>query len=111
MYRLSADERYLSLLEDDNWWEPGFLQRMVAEMDARPELTVAWANMRKWEELVDGSWKSTGCTTWDEGDGDISPMHWPHLRHVRGALHSQGAMLLRRDAAPHIRSPTRRHRR
>src|SRR5262245_17316131 len=41
LYRPTA-EPFSSLLEDDNWWEADFLDTMVREMRARPDVTVAW---------------------------------------------------------------------
>ena len=36
----NAAEPYLSLLEDDNWWEPDFLQEMVSTLDGLPNVDV-----------------------------------------------------------------------
>jgi len=65
MYQGGRKERYLSLLEDDNWWGPDFLSTMVREMDARSEVQVGWANMRIWQELTDGTWVDTKTHFWD----------------------------------------------
>src|SRR5262249_42277048 len=32
------EEPYFSILEDDNWWEPSFLQTMIGELKAYPQV-------------------------------------------------------------------------
>jgi glycosyltransferase involved in cell wall biosynthesis len=89
-------ETYFSILEDDNWWEPEFLQRMVAALEAQTTIQLAWANMRRWIEEPDGSWTDTGIDVWDRPPGAAPELfYWPHPQHVLGALHSQGAILAR----------------
>jgi glycosyltransferase involved in cell wall biosynthesis len=100
MYRSGAKERYVSLLEDDNWWGPEFLEEMIRAMDARPEVQVGWSNMRIWQEKDDGSWRDTGRQFWEAPREDHTPllMYWPHPKHLEGKmLHSQGAMLVRNE--------------
>jgi glycosyltransferase involved in cell wall biosynthesis len=106
MYREGLDESYVSLLEDDNWWEPDFLRVMIREMGNRPGIQVGWANMRIWEEQPDGGWRDTGRRVWNHLDTE-EPMlfHWPNSRQVRGALHSQGAMLVRTDQITELQVP------
>jgi len=106
MYRDGLDESYVSLLEDDNWWEPDFLKVMVQEMDHRPEIQVGWANMRIWEEQLDGGWRDTGRRVWNHIDTE-EPMlfHWPDTLQIRGALHSHGAMLVRNDQITELQVP------
>lgn len=95
-FRGGVAERYVSILEDDNWWEPEFLRTMVAELDARPTVQMAWTNMRLWDELPDGSWVDTGQRVWpDEGPDGPTTFEWPDHRQICGALHSNGAMLVR----------------
>ncbi|HWA10698.1 MAG TPA: glycosyltransferase, partial [Opitutaceae bacterium] len=99
-------EEYQSLLEDDNWWEPIFLEKMIASLDAHPEVDLAWSNMRVWRELPGNQWKNTGDCVW-------SPEHWPRPRlfswpqllHVSDILYSNGAMLLRSPAAGRLIMP------
>lgn len=55
-----------SLLEDDNWWEPQFLQTMIAALEQRPAIDLACANERLWKEEGDGSWKNTSRTAWSD---------------------------------------------
>jgi glycosyltransferase involved in cell wall biosynthesis len=91
----SITEPFFSLLEDDNWWEPEFLQTMVSLMSLQPGLQIGWANMRCWNEEADGSWTDTGRNVWDVDWTEPRLMGWPDGRHMQGALHSQGAMLAR----------------
>jgi glycosyltransferase involved in cell wall biosynthesis len=88
-------EPFFALLEDDNWWEPEFLQTMLAAMSKHPSVQVSWANMRLWEECLDGSWHDTGRNVWDAGWQEPRLMHWANPRQMNGALHSNGAMLAR----------------
>jgi len=99
VYRPTA-EPFVSLLEDDNWWEPDFLEQMLAAMDLHPESDVAWSNMRIWQEEADGTWTDLGRTTWPSGDEE-SPrtFDWPDPRQVRASLHSNGALLIRSQDA------------
>jgi GT2 family glycosyltransferase len=102
-------ETYFSILEDDNWWEPEFLQRMVAALEAHRTIQLAWANMRRWIEQPDGSWTDTGIDVWDRPPGAVPELfYWPQPQQLMGALHSNGAMLAR-SAGFHI-TPCRRTR-
>jgi len=106
MYLGGGSDRYLSLLEDDNWWEPDFLAAMVSAMDAHPSIQVGWSNMRIWQELSDGSWKDTDRLVWNLFDYHLPRLiDWPHPRQPRGGIHSNGAMLIRADAAARFRIP------
>lgn len=91
----SVQEPFFSLLEDDNWWEPEFLETMISTMSAYPQVQVAWANMRLWQEQPDATWTDTGRNIWEVDWAEPHLMHWPHPRQMQGALHSNGAMLAR----------------
>src|SRR5690348_592267 len=56
-------EPFMSILEDDNWWEPDFLQEMIEVMDTQPEVSLAWANMKVWRERAGNEWAPEG-TIW-----------------------------------------------
>lgn len=96
-------ETYACILEDDNWWEPGFLAEMTALMDRNPYLSVAWSNMRLWQESAGNNWTDTGRTTWPDGDNTL--FAWPQQRQVIGHLHSTGAMVYRGSHAPRYLVP------
>ena len=89
------EEPFFTILEDDNWWEPDFLQTVVSTILAYPDVQVAWANMRYWQEQADGSWSDTGRNIWELQQTEPFLMHWPDRRQIHGALHSNGAMLAR----------------
>jgi len=88
-------EPFCSILEDDNWWEPDFLATMLATAAARPDITVFWANMRIAAEQPDGRFTDTGRTIWPDGSEAVRLFAWGQPQQVCGALHSNGAMLLR----------------
>jgi hypothetical protein len=55
---------HVSLLEDDNWWEPGFLESMLAALSANRDHFIVVGNERIWRELPGGDWQDTGQTIW-----------------------------------------------
>jgi len=100
-------EPFYTMLEDDNWWDPGFLAAMLAAAQARPDLTVFWANMRCWQEEADGTFADTGRTLWPEGAAGEPPrlFAWGDPAQLVGALHSNGAMLVRSRPGDDFRTP------
>jgi len=60
----AQDCDFATLLEDDNWWEPGFLETMITTLEANPSIDVACMNERIWKEQPDGSWTDTGQVIW-----------------------------------------------
>jgi glycosyltransferase involved in cell wall biosynthesis len=99
-------EDYVSLLEDDNWWEPEFLERMVKAMDGDPRVAVGWSNMRFWQEEVDGKWTRLDRTVWPTGEGSpVELFDWPEPRQTDTALHSTGAMLVRTGDRASFKTP------
>jgi len=101
----AVPEPYYSMLEDDNWWEPDFLATMLATAAAHPAGTVFWANMRLWEELADGTWRDTGRLVWPEAGTTPRIMSWGQTAQIGGALHSQGAALIRSRPGDHFATP------
>jgi glycosyltransferase involved in cell wall biosynthesis len=57
-------EPFAAILEDDNWWEPAFVDSMTCALNDNPTASVAVANERIWREQADGGWKDTGNTVW-----------------------------------------------
>lgn len=94
-------EPCLSILEDDNWWEPGFLAAALDALRARPEANVAWANMRLWQETPKHEWRDTGRTIWPAPAAEAEPriFRWPVALQAYDALHSHGAMVCRAAAS------------
>jgi hypothetical protein len=93
-YFRGGTEPFASLLEDDNWWEPGLLASLLAALSEHPQVKLAWANMKVWKEDADGTWADTGDTIWPVGG---PPRLFPPfvLLQAFEALHSNGAMLIR----------------
>lgn len=85
-------EKYASILEDDNWWEPAFLETIIGTMDREPGISVAWSNMKIWREANNGDWIDTKRTIWNDNADDKAFIS-PHIKQAMGALHSNGAML------------------
>ena len=89
-------EPFYTLLEDDNWWEPRFLEALVAALEQRPTVTVAWCNQRIWRESADGSWSDTGDFVRPDHQGSGPQLvPWGQPRQALGAVHSNGAMVVR----------------
>ncbi len=90
-------EPYASLLEDDNWWEPGFLASAIPAIEAHPTASLVWANMHIWREELDGGWTDTGRTIWaTPADGSaLRTFRWPEAIQAFDGLHSNGAMIFR----------------
>ena len=89
-------EQYVALLEDDNWWEPTFLDKLVVLLETNPGVDVAWANMHIWRENPDQSWTQTGRTIWPAAEFTGPTLFaWPHPRHLDSLVHSNGSALIR----------------
>ncbi|MGA3006263.1 MAG: glycosyltransferase, partial [Opitutaceae bacterium] len=101
----SVPEPYVSLLEDDNWWEPALLARLLDELGPRPECEMAWANMRLWQEEADGRWTDTGRTIWPVVPSPALTVAWPQPLQIDTPLHSNGAMLVRTAGIERLRTP------
>lgn len=89
-----CDEEYVSILEDDNWWEETFLAEMIKILSQHKHINVAWANMHLWQERTDGSWKNLEKSIWPFTQG-IEVFNFPNKIQAMGAIHSNGAMLYR----------------
>lgn len=102
-----CEEPFMSILEDDNWWQPEFIREMLDEMDKCPEATIAWSNMRVWSEQGDGTWADTGAYTWPvvEGEHAARRIPWGNPKQAFGALHSNGSMIARTHKAADWRTP------
>ncbi len=92
-------EPFFSILEDDNWWEPNLLERLIHLLNLNPEANLAWGNMLFWQEKEDGSWENTHRTVWDRQTySNPTTFQWPDVRQVYGAIHSIGSMVVRTSA-------------
>jgi glycosyltransferase involved in cell wall biosynthesis len=92
----STPEPFSTILEDDNWWEPQFLQTMLDAARQYPAATVLWANMRVWQQQPDGNFSDTGRLLHPYREGDPPRLiPWGHPQQMTGAIHSNGAALVR----------------
>lgn len=96
----SAD--FVTVLEDDNWWEPNFLQEMAEVAACYPDVYLFWNNMRIWVEKEDDSMFDAEVCIWKDEAFlkkalffDWPAKNYPLLRSVLGPIHSHGAMLVR----------------
>lgn len=97
-------EPFISILEDDNWWEPTLLARLLEAMRTHPRASVAFANMWLWQEVTGFEWRKQG-TIWPDRDGGVETFSETHPRQVCGSLHSNGAMLVRSAIAAALAVP------
>lgn len=88
------NENYAAILEDDNWWEPEFLSTLISFLENKPEVKMAWSNMRLWQELPGNNWEDTQKTVWPQKEDQI--FHWGENGQLIGHLHSNGAMVYRK---------------
>jgi len=101
----SCSETYITLLEDDNWWQPDFLEIMIDIMETHKNVQVAWANMHLWQEETGNNWVDTNKTIWPVVDEKITWFNFPHYRQAITALHSNGAMLIRNAGLHKLKTP------
>jgi glycosyltransferase involved in cell wall biosynthesis len=95
-----GSEPYATILEDDNWWEPGFLARLLETLEKNRSSNLAWSNMRIWQQLENESWRDTGTTVWPTTkSNECETLEFPTLLQLTDSLHSHGAMLFRRRIA------------
>ncbi|MBC8039399.1 MAG: glycosyltransferase [Opitutaceae bacterium] len=102
----SGPEPYMALLEDDNAWEPDFLSRLLSELERHPEATLAWCNQSIDEEQPGGRVLPTGRSVRSDSAHEKPRLHtFGAISLAFGALHANGAMLLRRSPAPGYLTP------
>lgn len=106
IYQNAATEPFYTILEDDNWWEPDFLETMLKAALDRPEVTVVWSNMRVWQELASGEFQDTGALLNPYAEGEPPRLvPWGHSVQLHGALHSHGAILIRSRPGQNFGTP------
>src|ERR1700730_797522 len=94
---------YVTILEDDNWWEPTFLEEMYTALASHPELAVAVGNERIWKECEDGSWTSTGATVWTAQHG--VQVHQYEIEQICGSAKICNSSMLVRLGDSSYRTP------
>jgi glycosyltransferase involved in cell wall biosynthesis len=98
-----CEEKYASILEDDNWWEKTFLEEMIGVMDTNADIDISWSNMQIWKESIDNTWHNTNKTIWPVEKSIL--FTWPQPQQALGALHSTGAMLYKGGKARDYQIP------
>ena len=92
----ATPEPFYAMLEDDNAWEPAFLETMLAVAVHHPDVTVFWSNQSVWQEEADGEVRFTGRTVHPFQPGDAPRrIDWGHPAQILGAVHSHGSALFR----------------
>lgn len=94
----SVKEPFCSILEDDNLWKPQFLSRMMAHLEAHPQVRFAWSNQDIRYETADGWLDSDKTVTPAFEDMSARLVYFGHERQILGSLHSNSAMLFRSEA-------------
>jgi hypothetical protein len=94
---------FVSVLEDDNWWEPEFLEVMHEALLRYPQARAAICNELIWKEMNDGSWLNTGGTIWNQ---EGVHLHDYSLEQIAGSAKiCNSSMLLRTDTALRLETP------
>jgi glycosyltransferase involved in cell wall biosynthesis len=95
---------FVSVLEDDNWWEPGFLEVMYQTLLQYPEARAAICNELIWKEMNDGSWLNTGRTIWNH---DGVRLHDYSLEQIAGSARvCNSSTLLKTDTTLDFETPS-----
>ena len=68
---------------------------MIDAMQVHPDVTLAWCNQKVWEELPDGYWHNTGTLVNPPEGSQLRLIRFGDARQVMGAMHANGAMMLR----------------
>ena len=101
-----AQEQFISILEDDNWWEPTFLEEMLKAAERHPKIKIFWANMKFWHEEKNGNFTQRGETIHEQNDRDpYEKIEWGDEKQIIGAVHSNGACLIRSGNGADYRIP------
>jgi hypothetical protein len=100
-----VSEPYASILEDDNWWEPTFLEIMVDLLERRPDVYAAVANEKLWREQSDGSWLDREQTIWPVHAG-VSEFACTALDKCGAAKLCNSSMLFRTAGAEAYQIPS-----
>jgi len=94
---------YVSLLEDDNWWEPEFLERQLEVLEDNPEAMIVVGNEWIHCELPNGGWLDTRRTIWPFRN--VVEHHY-RLEEVCGSAKiCNSSMLIRVDKSSDLRTP------
>jgi glycosyltransferase involved in cell wall biosynthesis len=94
---------YVSILEDDNWWEPTFLEDMYGAIEKHPSVNVVVGNETIWKEQENGTWENTGRTIWDFTG--LRPYSYSLVQICGSAKLCNSSMLVRLNEPHSFRTP------
>jgi hypothetical protein len=94
---------FSALLEDDNWWEPTFLESQLAVLEQFPNAPIVVGNEHIWKELPNNQWESTGRTIWSFDDVRMHEVTLESL--CGGAKLCNSSMLVRTAQAAKLQTP------
>jgi hypothetical protein len=97
-------EPFGSILEDDNWWEPAFLEAMLSALGCNANVALACGNERIWQEQPDGKWVDSGKTIWASGATE-ELYAWSAVDQCGGARVCNSSLLFRTSKAGHWQTP------
>ena len=89
----SVEEPYVTLLEDDNWWEPNYLRRLIEVMDQHPAVNVIGSNACRWRMESDATW--TQLETFVPPTNEVKLCYWPVAYILTGNRLGNAALLCR----------------
>lgn len=94
---------YSALLEDDNWWEPAFVESQLSVLEAHPDAPLVIGNERIWKELPGDEWADTGQTIWPTFDVQL---YTPGLADLCGSAKlCNSSMLVRTRQSSDLLTP------
>jgi glycosyltransferase involved in cell wall biosynthesis len=97
------DASFSALLEDDNWWEPTFLESQLRVLEDHPDSPIVVGNERIWKELPQDQWQDTGTTIWPFHDVRMHEMTLESL--CGGSKLCNSSMLVRTSMAAQLLTP------
>jgi glycosyltransferase involved in cell wall biosynthesis len=106
-----VNEEFVSILEDDNSWDPDFLATCIDHLKLNPSASLVWANMQLWNQVSESECIPTSTEFWPQTDKTNRPLPratsyaWPNARSLSGGLHSNGAMVMRAQHVAEYRIP------
>jgi glycosyltransferase involved in cell wall biosynthesis len=89
----SADAPYIAMIHDDDFWEPEFLARRAAALEAHPECAIAFSAYRE----IDGDGREIALRAPRVPEGVLRPEAFVPVEFVRNAIPTC-AVLYRRSA-------------
>ncbi len=74
-------EEYIAMLEDDNWFEPTFIEEMVKSMETFEHIQVAFSNHFLWTEKNNNQWIKLPELKYSLAN-EYNLINYPQYRHV-----------------------------